>query len=68
VVSKRLGQAHVRNRIKRRLREATRLNRQCWPEDTDIVFRATQPEITNVPFMNLLADVKASLSKAGGSK
>jgi ribonuclease P protein component len=66
VVSKRLGKAQVRNRIKRRLREAARLNRSCWPAGTDIVFRATEPDIATVPFTALLAEVKASLGKTAG--
>lgn len=68
VVSKRLGKAHARNRIKRRLREAARLNRTCWPDDADIVFRATGPEIATLPFTKLAHDVQTSLQKMAERK
>lgn len=50
--SKRIGKAVVRNRVRRRMREAVRLRRALIPEGWDMVFiarpairRATYPEI-----------------------
>jgi ribonuclease P protein component len=43
VVSKRMGQAVQRNRIKRRLREATRLRLERIKPGFDLVFIARQP-------------------------
>ena len=63
VVSKRLGKAHVRNRVKRRLREAVRLNRAHWPADTDVVLRATDNRIAVMEFAALTRDVRNSLQK-----
>lgn len=39
-VSKKVGKAHVRNRVKRALKEYFRLNRNKLPENTDLVFVA----------------------------
>ena len=43
VVSKRLGKAVRRNKIKRRMREATRVRLPCIKSGFDIVFIARQP-------------------------
>ena len=40
VVGKRVGNACVRNRVKRRLREFFRLNRQIFPPGSDVVIIA----------------------------
>ena len=63
VVSKRLGKAHLRNQIKRRLREAVRLNRDHWPVGTDVVLRATDNRISVMEFTALTRDVEGSLRK-----
>jgi ribonuclease P protein component len=68
VVSKRLGKAHVRNQIKRRLREAARLNQDLWPTGTDVVLRATQSRVASMDFAALSQDVRNSLGKLAVSK
>lgn len=42
-VSRKLGKAVVRNRVKRRLREAVRSLAARLPDDTDLVFSARMP-------------------------
>ncbi|MDR1085051.1 MAG: ribonuclease P protein component [Deltaproteobacteria bacterium] len=39
-VTRRIGRAVVRNRLKRRVREFFRLNRYLWPQGLDILFIA----------------------------
>ena len=63
VVSKRLGKAHTRNRIKRRLREAVRLNQDLWPAGTDVILRARENRIAMMDFATLSKDVQNSLRK-----
>ena len=68
VTSKRLGKAHTRNRIKRRLREAVRLNREYWPADTDVVLRANDNRIATMEFSALHRDIQDSLRKISAGR
>jgi len=45
-VGRKVGKACVRNRIKRRLREYFRLNREKLPPETDLVFVAAKGAAT----------------------
>lgn len=63
VVSKRIGNAVVRNRVTRRLREIVRPQFEGLPPGSAIVLRAL-PGIDEQPFDELEADVVSALGSA----
>lgn len=63
VVSKRIGNAVVRNRVTRRLREIVRPRFETLPPGSGIVLRAL-PGIDEQPFAELEADVVGALGAA----
>ncbi len=68
VVSRHSGKAHRRNRIKRRLREAMRLNRDLWPVGMDVVFRAIGDKAADVRFDELSGSLRHALQAMESSK
>ena len=65
-VTKKVGNAVVRNRIKRVVREVFRRNRELFPDATDVVFIAKQGAGA-VRYAELLADVASALGKSAGA-
>lgn len=63
-VSKRVGGAVVRNRVKRRLREAVRVRLTSLTPGWDIVVSA-RPAAASAPFETLDAEIGALLQRAG---
>lgn len=64
VVGKRIGTAVVRNRARRRTREAVRLLLAHITRGVDLVFVIRTSEVANVPFTHLLSTVEHLLRRA----
>lgn len=64
VAGKRVGGAVVRNRVKRRLREALRRELPRVPAGWDLVCGA-KPPATEAPYSALAAELRALLARAG---
>jgi ribonuclease P protein component len=65
VVSRSVGSAVVRNRVKRRLRHLMRLYVERLPVGCRVVVRALPPA-ADAPAASLDADLEAALRRAGG--
>jgi ribonuclease P protein component len=64
-VSRKVGKAPVRNRVKRCLRELYRTHQHLWPSDLDVVVVA-QPSAKDATFADLHRDLQHWLERNGG--
>ncbi|THV26740.1 ribonuclease P protein component [Glycomyces paridis] len=67
VVSKAVGNAVVRNKVKRRLRHAAAAELPHWPPGTDVVVRAT-PRAAERDFAELRRDLTEAVQAARSGK
>lgn len=67
VVSKAVGNAVVRNKVKRRLRHAVAEQMRTWPGGTDVVVRAT-PKAADRDFAELSRDLAEAVARARGGR
>jgi ribonuclease P protein component len=65
VVSKRIGTAVVRNRARRRVREAVRLTYDHIAPGWDLVFVIRSPDLATIEFHRIQASVTRLLQRAG---
>ncbi len=63
-VSKRIGKAVARNRVRRRIREAVRLRLPSIPSGWDVVFVA-RPAIVAASYSDIAATVETLMKRAG---
>ena len=63
-VSKKLGKAHIRNRVRRRFREVYRLNEEAFQPGWDIVIVARSKAV-DAPFADLTKAYLSLAKKAG---
>lgn len=63
VVSKAVGNAVIRNKVKRRLRHAVAEQIGTWPPGTDVVVRAT-PKAAERDFTELSGDLAEAVARA----
>jgi len=64
VVSKKVGQATVRNRVKRRFRELFRRNKSLLPGNFDLVLIA-RPEVVQLDWQKMKEEYRALIRRLG---